>query len=567
MAAKRRRKRTQKLPMLMMGVSITAMTAVCVLVTVMGVLFLRTAYTDSNSENLRTAAQLFGYALDESTDGEWSFDGKKVTRGSQTVTGADLERMGQDTGLDLSLWIGDRRAVTTIKSIGTNQVPAEAYDAVVAKGGSWSGIDETSDAGSMTACFIPLKNPDGTVVGMAEVSRPASHAGARLAGGIALMAVTAFALTALAAVLLTVMARRATVQMGGVAAMLKGLSGGKIGGRSGSPASGRRDEIGEIAEGARVLDEKLGRVIRSTREVSNGLYDSGMDLADTAVMAVDATGHVTDKIQEINKGVLCQAETARQAADGAGGIGRGVDAAGSFAAEIREYADEINACLVRVVSVMEEIADRSARSETALTSISSALNDYDEAAKRISAFSKTIAGIASQTNLLSLNASIEASRAGEAGRGFSVVAEEIRSLADESKKSAEEIRGIVEKLNSSSASGLEAASVLNTEAGARNTELDNVAADMHMMSDSVNRMAGAAAQMQDTLAELERTRDDLTGKIQALYAMSEQSAASTEETTASMQELHSTFTIMSESAGQLQDLADDLKETMSFFRV
>jgi methyl-accepting chemotaxis protein len=199
--------------------------------------------------------------------------------------------------------------------------------------------------------------------------------------------------------------------------------------------------------------------------------------------------------------------------------------------------------------------------------IGDTINSTNESAKTISEFTQAITDIATQTNLLSLNASIEAARAGDAGRGFAVVADEIRQLADQSSNSADKIKGIVEKLLADSASSVSVLEKLNESFGIQEEQLDMTRTNMETMSGNVANVKSTSEHISDRIQSLNDAKNGLMEIISDLSAISEENAASTEETNASMEELNATFTMISESANRLQTLASELEDTVSYFKV
>ena len=233
--------------------------------------------------------------------------------------------------------------------------------------------------------------------------------------------------------------------------------------------------------------------------------------------------------------------------------------------------------LTGLAAKMKEASEHSGKSLSSLQTssnemtskiddIASTIQATQEAVSNINSKVEGISSIATQTNLLSLNASIEAARAGDAGKGFAVVAEEIGKLADDSKKMAEDIRNEMDVLLEQSKAAVEAADLV------KQGNIDQLVA-LSETSDAVSGMLGDIDSTVDGVKLIssgadtcESSKNAVVDNMSALSAISEENAASSQQTGASMQELSATVTTLAESANQLNAIAEKLVDKISFFK-
>ena len=328
-----------------------------------------------------------------------------------------------------------------------------------------------------------------------------------------------------------------------------------------------RDEIGAITKSAKMLTARLRDVMSQSREMSEDLNKTSSEMADSANQATLASEQVTEAVTEISKGAVAQAESVEHAANETDEIGKDIENISGAVADMDHYAEEMKEAFDKAMEALDKLIRQSEEVTVSVKDIGDTINSTNESAKSISEFTQAITDIATQTNLLSLNASIEAARAGDAGRGFAVVADEIRQLADQSSSSADKIKSIVEKLLADSASSVSVLEKLNESFGVQAQQLDSTRSNMETMSANVVNVKDTSSNISKQTGMLNDAKNVLLEIISDLSAISEENAASTEETNASMEELNATFTIISESANRLQGLAADLNKNISYFTV
>ncbi|WP_044915667.1 methyl-accepting chemotaxis protein [Butyrivibrio sp. WCE2006] len=328
----------------------------------------------------------------------------------------------------------------------------------------------------------------------------------------------------------------------------------------------RKDEFGAISNSTNSVIEKLDAIVNNIKMSASDVGKSSTELSDMANQISQTAEDVSNAVQEIASGATQQADEIQSASENVGRIGDAVAGVQTSTDDLSDIAQKMKEASEVSSKSLHSLQESSTEMTAKIDDISQTIRATKDAVNTISEKVEGITSIATQTNLLSLNASIEAARAGEAGKGFAVVAEEIGKLAEDSKQMADEIRKEMELLLDQSDAAVTAAEDVRQGNNEQQIALGETLDAVNGMLDDIGSTVGGVRLISEGADTCDSSKNAVVDTMSALSAISEENAASSEETGASMQELSATVTTLAASANNLKDIADQLNEAMQFFK-
>lgn len=325
------------------------------------------------------------------------------------------------------------------------------------------------------------------------------------------------------------------------------------------------DEIGLIIEKMKELTQSLGNIVGKIRNSSDTMSSNSYELNDTSSQTLAANNEISKAVEDVAEGSTGMAASISKINENLLEMSNETKDINESVNEIRNQTAAVQDSSKIMNNKIKSMQNSSQKMDDGISAISKRIETVNTTVDKVSNIVSVIEEISSETNLLSLNASIEAARAGDAGKGFAVVAQEIRVLSDNTNTELENIKQIISSLVEECRYCVQASGTIVEDNAKQKEEIKAVLDEFGSLDEQIQKTAEKADEIEELVTAMIELNDDITKSSNSLTDVSAANAAATEEMNANIEELNAMMNGVSEMAGHMNDESDGLKEALSFF--
>lgn len=384
---------------------------------------------------------------------------------------------------------------------------------------------------------------------------------------ISLMAGIAALFTVIIAIVAYILIKRIIQVIEKVKAQLTRVAQGDLTGKLEGRISQRNDELGAMVRNTNIAMDSFRSSMLSVKDTTDAVEAGSMDMKEKTENAVNANEQVATAIGNVAAEVSQQASAVDQMIENVASLADAGKAVSTAVEEALQYMKQLDGNSADMKAKMESMSAESANMDVNVQEISEKIDVTSKGIQEMETILGSIEEIASETNLLALNASIEAARAGDAGRGFAVVADSIKGLSENTSNELENIRKIISTLveNFNECEKCIELVVKSNQSSTESTK--DVIESFRIINNDVISTNEKLTVVHETDEKMMKDIMEIDSQVKVIGQGAESNAAATQEITASSEELTALLTNISSTCNSMTGYVDNLVKDMNQFKV
>ena len=327
----------------------------------------------------------------------------------------------------------------------------------------------------------------------------------------------------------------------------------------------RTDEIGSISRNIILMYDNLRDIVRQIDQTAGALAENAGTLADHTAQIKHSSDEINTTMNDLSNAAMSQAGEATTSANEVAKLDGLIVQNITDTENLRSNAVEMDRVKNNGLTAIRDLMDKTAKSRESIAVVREAMQQNNEQAQKIESTSQKINDIADQTNLLSLNAAIEAARAGDAGKGFAVVAEEIRGLAEETNSLTNEIGAIIQELLQKTADATRNMESMERIFQEQEGSVDETKENFVQIEQCLESVQSSVKMLYESSTNMTDSKQIIVEMIEEISAASEENAAGSEEVLAAVETQDQFISNIKGMSQNLSALAAELAEQAHIF--